>query len=209
MDVMTYDIGVEMAVAAINSEEHILPGVLLEVVKFNTWDPQIKYQKSDMFYSGGYAATETHHQITLTNNANISNSTSPPIVMAMGELLDSTTIHSESLYSYYSIPFCGAMQQSTLYSDPNMFQINCKIDIMAVVNIVKKFGLNRLSIISGMDEGSIESSKLLVAQLRESGLQVNIYRANSYSLRFIFDNIKQIDMRYFFLYFIYRYVLIF
>ncbi|KAJ3193542.1 hypothetical protein HK101_004645 [Irineochytrium annulatum] len=145
--VTTVDAASELAVAQVNANPNILPSTTINIVRVNDWDPA-RPNDYKIIDSGGYASV-----------ACINASTKSNVLLAVGDVMDSTTLFTGEIFSHYKVPFCGAVQTSPTLSDKINYPYFWRMQTLTGIGnhmyqLLSSMGVTRAALVMGTDPKS-------------------------------------------------------
>ncbi|KAJ3319136.1 hypothetical protein HDU76_000632 [Blyttiomyces sp. JEL0837] len=159
------DLIMEMAINEVNEDPNILPDTSVNLVRYNSWDPDYS---ADWPYvnSGGFA---------MKNAMDVAQS---GVIAAVGEYFSKSTIFSAEVFSVYKIPFCAVAASSAKLS--NKHQYPYVIRMLPSVTLIMKghlrmlqsWNVKRVALVVGYDILSRDAAKLVEKYFTEGGVTI-------------------------------------
>ncbi|KAI9335088.1 periplasmic binding protein-like I [Obelidium mucronatum] len=193
------DVMAELAVKRINETPLLLPGVLVKIKRFNTFDPNrvAEVATSLQVDSGGYAATTVEKIYT----------EHPDVIALFGDYIVNGAIFTAAVSSFYQLPFINPAAWSVPLLDRNKFAYFMQMCTMsgsgkAVALLLQTWNIRRVAIIYKMNDLSWSTVTLEMMDILQShGVSIlttlNINDGNTDDgIKHLADSLKNVDARY-------------
>ncbi|KAJ3267515.1 hypothetical protein HDU76_011768, partial [Blyttiomyces sp. JEL0837] len=163
--VMT-DAEIELVVNETNADPTILPDFVVNVRRFNAFDPAHALD-SDLVDSGGYNALQAMNvcssggweSIVIANFEYVMNLIGnlefDLVIGGVGEHYSKSTVFTAQIFSQFKVPFCGVVQGSPALSNKNKypyyFRMLPGVKGTAVAALFKHWKVKRVALVTGYD----------------------------------------------------------
>ncbi|KAJ3301699.1 hypothetical protein HDU76_005671 [Blyttiomyces sp. JEL0837] len=183
-----------LAVNEINNSSDILPDTHINLVRYNSWDPEAvdDWWTTD---SGGYSAVTAMKMVE------------DGVHLVFGEAFSKTTRFSAQVLSHYQVPLCGALQGSLELSNKNLYKYFYRMHFGSgygkyVVRLLKHWNVRRVAIVAGFDSLSLAQVADVESNLSKQGIKLitkvsltpSMVLTSDYSLSY--NILKAADARY-------------